>query len=521
MKKVITLILIFNMLLPTYVFADNNINENVNSENVIENENIDENVDEITLQESELTDVVIEVSSKTACKIKWAKINNPVKISYTYGDITKEEVVDNSYYVIENIPINNIVRIILSTDELHKTVELECNPSGEYRPLEIKGELCKALKKTDNTSLSAYCSDIKIYNKKGELIGKNNYTLSCNKEIKEAGKYDVTVSFKSDYKGYDDLHFILTVIPNKATIGYNTRNMNENSISFSAQCYNEKCDNIVAEVADNLEFKNAIVKKMKPKTTNSEVLFNIAGLKKNTQYYVRIRVQKNYNGEALYSEPSIIKLHTSSATLVYSKTQKDVKNIISLMKDNKTFTYTFNGYYDNRNLQDFLFAITEDYTQYTERYSRTSTYKDGQVIIKYTVSPTDMEEWTKTTSAINSIVKGAKKKKSIRSKVKYINKRLCNTCKYDYDTYKHNKKASKKAYSSYGCLVRHKAVCSGYAEAFHLICVQCGIQDKYAYSKNHVWNKVKIGKKWYHVDVTWNDCQKRNKTKYLLKKSHK
>jgi len=39
------------------------------------------------------------------------------------------------------------------------------------------------------------------------------------------------------------------------------------------------------------------------------------------------------------------------------------------------------------------------------------------------------------------------------------------------------------------------------------------------HGKNHIWNKVKVGKKWLHVDVTWNDCT--HSTKYLLKSSHK
>ena len=92
-----------------------------------------------------------------------------------------------------------------------------------------------------------------------------------------------------------------------------------------------------------------------------------------------------------------------------------------------------------------------------------------------------------------------------------VNDQLCKICSY-------GSTRNSKAYTAYGCLVKHKAVCSGYTDAFAAIMTELGIKNDYGHSPNHVWNKVKIGKKWYHVDVTWNDTT--HSGRYLLKKSH-
>jgi len=104
-----------------------------------------------------------------------------------------------------------------------------------------------------------------------------------------------------------------------------------------------------------------------------------------------------------------------------------------------------------------------------------------------------------------------------------VNNSLCDICSYDYRSFygKYNTDSGNHpdAGTAYGCLVRHKAVCEGYAEAFRLIMDRLKIPNKLASSKDHTWNKVKLGGKWYHVDVTWNDGT--NRSKYLLTKKHR
>jgi transglutaminase/protease-like cytokinesis protein 3 len=204
----------------------------------------------------------------------------------------------------------------------------------------------------------------------------------------------------------------------------------------------------------------------------------------------------------------------------YSWKQKHVRKLLSKMKKNKAFEYSLSGNYDTDSVFSFLGRMQDDYPQYTGRYNIALYHFKGQTRILFQPGP-EMGKCIKATKVINSIAKKANRKKSQRSKVKYINDRLCRLCSYDYAAARRGYSRKADAYTIYGCLVRGKAVCAGYSRSFRAIAVRCGIRSKFGRSPNHVWNKVKIGKRWYHVDVTWNDCQKHNKTKYLLKKKHR
>ena len=60
----------------------------------------------------------------------------------------------------------------------------------------------------------------------------------------------------------------------------------------------------------------------------------------------------------------------------------------------------------------------------------------------------------------------------------------------------------------YGALVRGKALCEGYTKAFSYLCNLAGIENVIVTGVTdvpHMWNMVKLGGNWYHVDVTWDD----------------
>ncbi len=72
-------------------------------------------------------------------------------------------------------------------------------------------------------------------------------------------------------------------------------------------------------------------------------------------------------------------------------------------------------------------------------------------------------------------------------------------CSYDHN---------EENYSSYDCLVKKSAVCQGYSLAFmyvmrDLLGFDCTVV--FTDTQNHSWNALKIGKSWYHVDLTADD----------------
>lgn len=63
------------------------------------------------------------------------------------------------------------------------------------------------------------------------------------------------------------------------------------------------------------------------------------------------------------------------------------------------------------------------------------------------------------------------------------------------------------SYTAYGAIVNKSAVCEGYTRAYCYLLSKVGIESKCINNerKSHCWNYIKLGDKWYHVDVTSDD----------------
>ncbi|MBD5144508.1 MAG: hypothetical protein HDT21_01090 [Ruminococcus sp.] len=84
-------------------------------------------------------------------------------------------------------------------------------------------------------------------------------------------------------------------------------------------------------------------------------------------------------------------------------------------------------------------------------------------------------------------------------KLKYFHDYLVLNCESDPE--------DEYADTIYGALVRKKALCEGYTKAFSYLCNLGGIENVIVTGKTtvpHMWNMVKLGGNWYHVDVTWD-----------------
>ena len=295
-----------------------------------------------------------------------------------------------------------------------------------------------------------------------------------------------------------------------------TDTVGPNKIHFSAHCDEVDFDYMVAEVSPNKNYSSPIVKKQKFSYAPSNNLhFDFTGLQPDRLYYIRVKVTANVNGKTISSGYGYATMHTTRKIPVYSSQQKDVKAIVAKMKKNKTFKYRFNGCYNIHELNtDFMREINEDYPQYVERYDQKEKVTDTYTEYTFVPNKAGMKRGKKMEKVINSIAKKARKCKGRRKQVTCINDQLCKICSY-------GSTRNSKAYTAYGCLIKHKAVCMGYSHAFRAVAAQLKIPTIYEGSDrlDHVWNKVKIGKKWYCVDVTWNDGT--HSHRYLLIKKHK
>ncbi len=107
---------------------------------------------------------------------------------------------------------------------------------------------------------------------------------------------------------------------------------------------------------------------------------------------------------------------------------------------------------------------------------------------------------------VQAIVRQASSALTLYEKILFIHDYLVRSCDYDM--------SGERAFTGYGCLIDHQAVCSGYTAAFqtlmHEIGVECGNVGGYTRpdwesGEGHAWNYVLFEGQYCWIDVTWDD----------------
>ena len=164
---------------------------------------------------------------------------------------------------------------------------------------------------------------------------------------------------------------------------------------------------------------------------------------------------------------------------------------------------------------------------YTYSYSG-STFT---LTMQSTMSQKTYEKRRKQLNAVVSdVLSGLEDDMSEFERELYLHDYLVKNCKYIENA---DDSVDDDPYTAYGCLVEQKAVCEGYTKAFQLLLKCCGIPSvtikgsvEESSVVDHIWNAVKIGGKWYHTDVTWDDTDDVNmydcfnQTEEIFRKSH-
>lgn len=122
--------------------------------------------------------------------------------------------------------------------------------------------------------------------------------------------------------------------------------------------------------------------------------------------------------------------------------------------------------------------------------------------------------------AIRTINKKTKNTKSKYKKLCAIHDYVCKKTQYDFKHGGIMKVKYAYLHNAYGAFVKNKAVCDGYSFAMKALCdfynIPCLViygkaKNDYGAYEKHVWNAVKLNKKWYMLDCTWNDSTKSKK----------
>lgn len=121
---------------------------------------------------------------------------------------------------------------------------------------------------------------------------------------------------------------------------------------------------------------------------------------------------------------------------------------------------------------------------------------------------------------VDEIVKNASAKNNPYEKILYIHDYIIDNTVYDSETLElinsEKNKGLLNASTAYGCLVEHRAICSGYSAAFQLLADKLEI-DCYRVSGTriseegpHQWNFLRLDDGYYYMDLTWDDPIREN-----------
>lgn len=281
-----------------------------------------------------------------------------------------------------------------------------------------------------------------------------------------------------------------------------------------------------------------IIKKILTITLTLVLVFNCFNLinpvvkaantsKKVTSYYMQLSKREKSCYKILHKQ---IKKHPTKNSFNLSlKVKKTYKNYKKLKTTGNKFS---------KNNITALVALTFDHPEYfwLRNYSVVwkaygiKKYFVVAVKVKF-ISPTvhNKKRIKKFNNKLNSVVKKLKSKtygKTKASKAAAINEWIVKNVNYKLGK-------QKDLYNAYGALVNKKATCDGISSLYKILCNKLGIRCMkiagYASFNGqggpHAWNYIKIGKKWYAVDSTWNIGSKNIKEWFLkgsgFTKSHK
>ncbi|MDE6595085.1 MAG: hypothetical protein K2K44_03660 [Oscillospiraceae bacterium] len=104
---------------------------------------------------------------------------------------------------------------------------------------------------------------------------------------------------------------------------------------------------------------------------------------------------------------------------------------------------------------------------------------------------------------VNKVLSGITSDMSQYDIVKYFHDYICENVVYDDKADNCN--------NIYGAFVNKRALCQGMAKAFSYLCGKVGIETLTvtgdADGVAHMWNMVKIGGEWYHIDPTYDNAE--------------
>ena len=465
----------------------------------------------------EVTSVSIKDTDFCTIRVKWTCSNTDrVKLQWAETKDFKES--KTSIYNVDSSP-----EIIVSVWKpvYVKLTPVKNNTVGE--PVVTSSAFSETYKpgKLELSSASTTIGravNVKVLDKAGRAIPARFYSVHRpSREVIGPNKGYVT--FRNEYSRFQRMNFTYTAYPPKpGSLSIWVSEKNQITVRIEMSGAGRYYDYAEIVYANNPKFKNWKAVKV---TGNKTKHVQLKNLKPNTTYYARAKYVKKLGKKVYKSEYVPLTMRTTGNPPWPTYASATTRSLVAQLKRNRNFTFKFPQPLSFQDASQYETDIARNFPQYMKYdYSFCMNKNCDKIIgLKFTYSKRNAARANRMKAKIDSITRYARKKGSYWKQVEYVNWRMKKMCAYDWSAYySSDYRKYEDSYNAYGCLVKGRAVCSGYADAFNAIMVELNIPSKIVMRNDHEWNIVRIGKKWYHVDVTWNDCTGSNA--YLLTRNH-
>lgn len=140
----------------------------------------------------------------------------------------------------------------------------------------------------------------------------------------------------------------------------------------------------------------------------------------------------------------------------------------------------------------------------------TKTLKSAVIIYKHSSNEINRME-NEIGAEVSRILSGITSDMSQYDIVKYFHDYICENVIYD--------DSADNCNNIYGAFVSKRALCQGMAKAFSYLCGKVGIETLTitgdADGVAHMWNMVRIGGDWYHIDPTYDNAESPTYGRYV------
>lgn len=167
-----------------------------------------------------------------------------------------------------------------------------------------------------------------------------------------------------------------------------------------------------------------------------------------------------------------------------------------------------------------IFWISSAFSYYTDKIS--TTLKLSSTFSKKDLQTATNELNKKVFNILSKIPSGY----NDYEKEMFIHDYIIENCNYSS---RQNQDPS--VFTAYGCLINGQAVCEGISKAAQLLMCATGIECRTIQgsrgNETHMWNLVRIGNDWNHLDTTWDGKEQINRYNYfninddIVRKDHK